>query len=44
VAEDLDASLRLFYVAMTRCTQRLHAIYRDALPEGWDHDSGGRAE
>lgn len=29
------------YVAMTRCTRRLHAIYRDDLPSGWDHDSGG---
>lgn len=35
-----ERSIGDIYVAMTRCTRRLHGIYRDALPEGWDHDPG----
>lgn len=42
-AEIAHRSTGDIYVAMTRCTKRLHAVYRDALPPGWDHDSGGRA-
>lgn len=44
------ASVGDIYVAMTRPTRRLHAVYRDELPDGWpaDHDvvshhSGPRA-
>ncbi len=34
------ASVGDIYVAMTRPTRRLHAVYRDELPDGWpaDHD------
>lgn len=34
-AEIAAHSIGDVYVAMTRCTKRLHAIYRDELPEGW---------
>lgn len=33
------------YVAMTRPTRRLHAVYRDELPDGWpDHDVNSVAQ
>ena len=40
------ASIGDVYVAMTRPTRRLHAIYRDELPDGWpaqDHDVNSTA-
>ncbi len=43
IVEPADIALKStgdIYVAMTRCTRRLHAIYRDELPDGWDHDLG----
>lgn len=46
VVEPAEIALRStgdIYVAMTRCTRRLHAIYRDDLPAGWDHDLGAES-